>query len=275
MVTEHPDGFRLTELGALLRAGRPGSLRPLALMYGGVFYQSFADLGHTVRTGEVAFEHRFGENHFDHFARHPALTELFDQSMAASSRMFEPLAAHPVITAAGRAPALATVVDIAGGNGELLGRLLGAHPRLRGVLLERPHVVEAARRSLDAAGPGARCDCLPGDFSDVPPGGDVYLLSRVLHDWDDERCREILRGIAHAMPASADLLIVERVLPGDGSASLATAWDLHMMCNVGGRERRADHYARLLAEAGLALVDVSPLPLDACVLHARKVPAQQ
>jgi hypothetical protein len=200
---------------------------------------------------------------------------LFDQSMAASSRMFEPLAAHPVITAAGRAPALATVVDIAGGNGELLGHLLGAHPRLRGVLLERPHVVEAARRSLAAAGLGARCDCLPGDFADVPPGGDVYLLSRVLHDWDDERCREILRGIAHAMPASADLLIVERVLPGDGSASLATAWDLHMMCNVGGRERRADHYARLLADAGLALVDVSPLPLDACVLHARKVPAQR
>ena len=273
VVTEHSDGFRLTELGALLRAGSPGSLRPLALMYGGVFYQSFADLDHTVRTGETAFDHRFGESHFDYFARRPALAELFDQSMAASSRMFEPLAAHPVVTAAGLAPEPATVVDIAGGNGELLSRLLGAHPRMRGVLLERPHVVEAARRSLDAAGLGGRCDCLPGDFADVPRDGDVYLLSRVLHDWDDERCREILRGIAHAMPASADLLIVERVLPSDGAASLATAWDLHMMCNVGGRERRADHFARLLAEAGLALVDISPLPLDACVLHVRKAPA--
>ncbi|MGW4652615.1 methyltransferase [Kitasatospora sp. NPDC004289] len=267
-------GYRLTALGALLRSDAPSSMRPLALMYGGPFYRSFAELGHTVRTGGVAFDHLHGENHFEHFARQPELAELFDLSMAASSRMFEPLTAHPAVTAA----AGGTVVDVAGGNGELLGRLLTAHPRLRGVLLERPHAVEAARRALDAAGCGDRCTYLAGDFADVPPGGDVYLLSRILHDWDDERCREILRHCAAAMPAHADLLIVERVLPADGSPSLATAWDLHMRCNVGGRERRAEHYARLLADAGLILVGGSPLPLDATVLHARRagapVPAQ-
>ncbi|MGW2254592.1 methyltransferase [Kitasatospora sp. NPDC001660] len=269
-VTETPDGFRLTGLGALLRTDTPGSMRSLALMYGGPFYRSFGDLAHTVRTGQTAFDHVFGENHFDHFARDPELAELFDRSMAASSRMFEPVPNHPAVTAAAQAPAPGTVVDVAGGNGELLGRVLAAHPRLRGVLLERPHAVESARRLLDANGTGERCTYRAGDFADVPAGGDVYVLSRVLHDWDDERCREILRHCARAMPAHADLLIIERVLPADGSPSLATAWDLHMMCNVGGRERRADHYARLLADAGLHLVDQSPLPLGATVLHARK-----
>ncbi|MEV7601292.1 methyltransferase [Kitasatospora sp. NPDC089797] len=281
-VTELPDGYRLTATGALLRADAPGSLRPLALMYGGPFYRSFGELEHTVRTGHAAFDHLFGENHFDHFARDPELAELFDQSMAASSRMFEPLPAHPVVTAAARGTGTGTgtgtggtVVDIAGGNGELLGRLLAAHPRLRGVLLERPHAVEAARRQLDAAGLGERCGYVAGDFADVPADADVYLLSRVLHDWEDERCREILRHCARAMPAHADLLIVERLLPADGSASLATAWDLHMMCNTGGRERTAEHYARLLADAGLHLLDHAPLPLGAAVLHVRKaaVPA--
>ncbi|GAA1397651.1 hypothetical protein GCM10009639_35290 [Kitasatospora putterlickiae] len=71
------------------------------------------------------------------------------------------------------------------------------------------------------------------------------------------------------MPAHADLLVLERLLPADGSPSLATAWDLHMMCNVGGRERRADHYAALLAAAGLDLLGHAPLPLDAALLHAR------
>ncbi|MFE2552007.1 methyltransferase [Streptomyces sp. NPDC059355] len=264
------DAFRLTELGALLRSDTPGSMRPLALMYGGPFYRSFGELDHAVRTGRPAFDHLFGENHFDHFARDPELAALFDRSMAASSRMFEPLPDHPVITAAAGAAMPATVVDVAGGNGELLGRILTAHPRLRGVLLERPHAVEAARGRLDAAGCGARCDYRAGDFADVPHGGDVYVLSRVLHDWDDDRCREILRHCARAMPAHADLLIVERLLPADGSPSLATAWDLHMLCNVGGRERRADHYARLLADAGLQLVGHTPLPLDAHVLHARR-----
>ncbi|MGW3819584.1 methyltransferase [Streptomyces sp. NPDC005046] len=267
VVSENRDGFRLTDTGKLLRADAEGSMRPLALMYGGPFYESFAGLGHTVRTGQVAFEQRFGENHFDHFARDPELAELFDRSMAAGSRMFDPLPAHPVLTAADEG---ATVVDIAGGNGELLGRILSAHPRLHGLLLERPHTVETARRLLGAAGHTARCTFRAGDFADVPAGGDVYVLSRVLHDWDDDRCREILRHCARAMPDTADLLVVERVLPADGSASLATAWDLHMMCNVGGRERRADHYARLFADAGLTLVGRAPLPLDGSVLHVRR-----
>ncbi|MEU1424545.1 methyltransferase [Kitasatospora sp. NPDC005751] len=275
VVAQHPDGFRLTGTGALLRADAPGSMRPLALMYGGPFYHSFAELEHTVRTGEAAFDHLFGENHFDHFARDPELAEQFDRSMVASTRMFEPVPAHPAILAAGRASVPGTVVDIAGGTGELLGRVLAANPRLRGVLLERPHVVAAARGQLDAAGCGERCTYVTGDFADVPPGADVYLLSRVLHDWNDERCRDILRHVSRAMPAHAGLLIVERVLPADGSTSLATAWDLHMMCNTGGRERRADHFARLLADAGLELVDDSPLPLGGTLLHARKagVPA--
>lgn len=267
LVSEDRDGFRLTDTGALLRTDADGSMRPLALMYGGPFYESFAGLDHTVRTGQVAFEHRFGENHFDHFARDPELAELFDRSMAAGSRMFDPLPAHPVLT---EAPEGATVVDIAGGTGELLGRILSAHPRLRGVLLERPHTVETARRLLGSAGHTARCGFRAGDFADVPEGGDVYVLSRVLHDWDDDRCAEILRHCARAMSDTADLLVVERVLPTDGSASLATAWDLHMMCNVGGRERSADHYARLFAEAGLTLVGRAPLPLDGSVLHVRR-----
>ncbi|MET9852619.1 methyltransferase [Streptomyces sp. NPDC006450] len=274
VVAQDRDGFRLTALGRLLRADSPDTMRPLALMYGGPFYGSFAALDHTVRTGQPAFDHLFGENHFDHFARDPELADLFDRSMAAASRMFAPLPGHPAITAAAAAPSPRTVVDIAGGNGELLARILAAHPTLRGVLLERPHAVEAARRSLDAAGCGNRCDYRAGDFADTPPGGDVYVLSRILHDWDDDRCREILRHCARAMSEDADLLIVERLLPADDSPSLATAWDLHMACNVGGRERHASHYADLLADAGLQLRDSSPLPLEGHVLHARKAPAR-
>ncbi|WP_327072467.1 methyltransferase [Kitasatospora purpeofusca] len=270
VLTAEGERVRLTEVGALLREDAPASMRPLALMYGGPFYRSFGALDHTVRTGETAFDHLFGENHFDHFARDPELADLFDRSMAASTRMFDPVPGHPALVAAAARPDGGTVVDVAGGNGELLARVLTAHPGLRGVLLERPHAVEAARRTMAEAGCADRCSYRVGDFADVPAEGDVYLLSRVLHDWDDDRCRAILRHCERAMPAHADLLIVERLLPADGSASLATAWDVHMMCNVGGRERRADHYADLLAAAGLDLLAHTPLPLDAALLHARR-----
>ncbi|MCT4351869.1 methyltransferase [Streptomyces sp. Je 1-79] len=271
VVAEGPDGFRLTAVGALLEGEAPGSMRSLAMMYGGPFYQSFAHLTHTVRSGQPGFEHLYGENHFDHFVRDPELASLFDQSMVSSAAMFAPLPAHPVLTAAATAPGRPrTVVDIAGGTGELLGRVLTAHPTLRGILLERPQVLAAARTHLAATDAGGRCGYRAGDFADVPAGGDVYILSRVLHDWDDDRCRAILRHCADAMPRHADLLIVERLLPSDATPSLATAWDLHMMCNTGGRERTADHYARLLEEHGLELVGHTPLALGAHALHARR-----
>ncbi|MEU6944725.1 methyltransferase [Streptomyces sp. NPDC046316] len=269
VVSEGHDGFRLTAVGALLDSEAPGSMRALALMYGGPFYQSFAHLTHTVRTGQPGFEHLYGENHFDHFARDPELATLFDQSMVSSAAMFDALPSHPVLAAA-TAGRPRTVVDIAGGTGELLGRILTAHPGLRGILLERPQVIAAARTYLDSTGVGERCGYRAGDFADVPPGGDVYILSRVLHDWDDDRCRSILRHCADAMPRHADLLVVERLLPADAAPSLATAWDLHMMCNTGGRERTADHYARLLEDQGLELVGHTPLALGAHALHTRR-----
>ncbi|MFH8224838.1 methyltransferase [Streptomyces sp. NPDC018057] len=270
-LTESPAGYRLTEVGTLLRADAPHSMRPLALMYGGPFYASFAALSHTVRTGEAAFDHLYGTNHFDYFASDSVLAETFDQSMAASTPMFEPLVSHPVITAAAHDTTQRTVVDIAGGSGQLLDLILTAHSRPHAALLERPHVIEAARRTLDVSGNGARCTYHAGDFADVPTGGDVYLLSRVLHDWDDDHCREILRHIRRAMPDHADLLVVERLLPENGTPTLATAWNLHMMCNTGGRERSITHYTRLLNDAALTLVSTSPLPLEGNVLHVRAI----
>ncbi|MFK4137478.1 methyltransferase [Streptomyces filamentosus] len=273
VVSRGPDGYRLTDTGALLDDAAPASMRPLALMYGGPFYASFAHLAHAVRSGEPGFDRLHGENHFDHFARDPELAALFDRSMASSAPLFDPLPGHPVLTAAATASGRPrTVVDVAGGTGELLGRVLTAHPALRGVLLERPQVLPAARTRLTALGVGERCSYRPGDFADVPQGADVYVLSRVLHDWDDDRCRTILRHCADAMPEGADLLVVERLLPADDSPSLATAWDLHMLCNTGGRERTADHYARLFGECGLVLAGSAPLALGAHALHARKAP---
>ncbi len=263
VVKEAGDDYELTELGELLRTDTERSLHPLAVIYGGSFYESFGGLVHSVRTGQEAFEHLFGTNHFDYFAERPELAELFDRAMASSASMFGRVAELVDFSAA------RVVVDVAGGNGELLGRILRAEPHLSGVLFEREHVIEAARATFDKAGCLDRVELVTGDFTGgVPSGGDVYLLSRVLHDWDDERCRIILDRCAEAMEDGAELLILERLLPEDGSSSLAVAWDLHMMCNVGGRERTTGHYRRLLAGSGFEIASVHGVGLDVALLRA-------
>jgi hypothetical protein len=247
--------FQPTELGELLCADAPYSLRNLALLYGGTFYQSFGALGRAVRTGRESFTHVFGEHHFDYFAKHPELG--FNQAMACSASIFGQIA--EIYDFSGKR----VVVDIGGGNGELLSSVLDARPHLKGILFERPDVI-ASVKTRD------RCTYVGGDFTTgIPDCGDTYLLSRVLHDWDDQQCRNILKRCAESMPADADLLIVERPLSEDNSPSLASAWDIHMLCNVGGRERTPTQYRQLLAEAGFTLTTTADLPLDFVLLQAR------
>ncbi|WP_410609462.1 methyltransferase [Amycolatopsis sp. lyj-109] len=257
-------GYVLTELGVLLRSDVDGSMSALAQMYGGPFYESFAMLTEAVRTGAESYAKVFGAHHFTHLAAEPALADLFHRSMAASDAMFAELT-HAVDLSGAR-----VVVDVAGGSGALLSRVLDACPSAVGILMDRPEALAVAGPAL--ARYATRCTSVAGDFTEaVPGGGDVYLLSRFLHDWDDARCHAILTTCAAGMPAGAELLIVERLLPeSDETASLAVPWDIHMLCNVGGRERTASHYRALLADAGFELTDIRPLALDACVLRVRK-----
>ncbi|MEU3015513.1 methyltransferase [Nocardia asteroides] len=260
------DGYALTETGALLVADAQPSLHPLACLYGGAFYESFGELGYAVRTGRTAFDHHFGLHHFDYFRADPERASLFDRAMAASASIFGQVAGL-----VGAATAR-TVVDVGGGSGELLARVVAANSQLRGILFERDTTLPRARATLTAAGCLSRCELVAGDFftAEVPTGGDIYLLSRVLHDWDDADCRTILRGCAAAMSEHARLYLVERLLPEDGSDSLTPAWDLHMLCNVGGRERTLTHYRAVLRSAGLELIGHDDLPLGFALLGARR-----
>ncbi|KOX24504.1 methyltransferase [Saccharothrix sp. NRRL B-16348] len=260
------DGERwsLTEVGTVLRGDVAGSQRDLARIYGGLFYRSFSGLEHAVRTGESGFSHVYGAQPFEHFAAHPADARLFEGAMAAGTSFLE------LVPGLLDLPATGTVVDVAGGDGRLLDLVLTAAPGLRGVLFDRPHVVGAAADVLVRH--GARASVVAGDFfhDPVPPGGDLYLLSRILHDWDDARCSVILRNVRAAMAEGATLAVVERPIQDDPRTLLPLAFNVHMMVNtVQGGERTTDEHRRLLAANGFALEDIRELPLDMAVLVAR------
>jgi hypothetical protein len=271
VLDEGPDGrFGLTELGECLRADAPGSLRGATIARGDVYYGAAAGLLDAVRHGGPAFERVHGVGFFEYLSRHPEVGAAFQGSMADRSRR----EAADVIAAYdfGRFEHL---VDVGGGHGILLEAILRAAPRSRGVLLDQPPVVARARERLEVAGLAGRCAFAPGDFfAAVPPGGDAYLLSRVVHDWDDAAAVRILARCRAAMGDGGTLLLVEAILPELAREQpAAIRMDLNMLMLLHGRERTAEEYEGLLEGARFRLARVVPTrsPTGVSVIEAAPV----
>jgi len=158
-------------------------------------------------------------------------------------------------------PPSGLVVDVGGGDGAMLVAILEANPGLQGLLFELPEVVEAARARLEASRLAERYTLKSGSFLDsVPAGGDVHVLSNVLHDWDDDHCRRILASCRRAMREGARLFIVDAIMPEDPPFTLA-ALDLQMMVVLGGKQRTEQEYRAIIEAAGFRVTQVSPAGL--------------
>lgn len=269
LCTREPDDrWAATELGDALRRDAPGGAHARALLTGRLWRPLWDDLPESVRTGEQACRRVTGRPLFEHLGHRPELGALYD----VTQRGLIDDAGVAVISAYD-IPDGSTVVDLGGGTGALLRDVLTARPACRGILLDLPQVAQRAHTELSAAGVTGRCDVMMGDFFEAVPGnGDVYLLSFVLHDWNDERCDALLRNVRSASGPDDRLLIVEQVLPDDGPGEPGPAlYDLHMLVGHGGRERTAAQYAALLGDAGFRVEAVVPTAGPRSVIDARPV----
>jgi hypothetical protein len=255
VLAEQDGRFALTPLGECLREGVAGSLRGPVIVRGELYYEAAAGVLQTVREGGVAFEHVHGEPFFDHLAREPEIEAAFQASMAGRSAQ----EAGDVVAAYDFA-GVRRLVDVGGGQGVLLAAILRSAPQLRALLVDRPMVIERARAWLAQEQLGERCELVAGDFfASVPDGGDAYLLSRVIHDWDDEDARRILVTCARAMTAASRLLLVEAIVPERAQdRPEAVRMDLHMLMLLGARERTEAEFRRLLGGAGFEVRRVVP-----------------
>jgi hypothetical protein len=257
------DRFRMNPLAELLREGGPESLRALAVMIGEEQDRCWDDLMETVRTGETAFDRLYGRLVFDYLGEHPEQAKIFDAAMTGFSgrAMRAMLDAYDL-------SGVVTLADVGGGLGTNLTAALGRYPAMRGLLFDRPHVVERARPRLEAAGVADRCAVEGGDFfKAVPRGADAYLLGHILHDWDDAKAGLILDNLRRAMPAGTKLLLVEYVLPEGDGGSFGKLLDLHMMVAIGGLERTVAEYRLLFAAHGFRLSRVVPTAGDVSVVE--------
>lgn len=256
--------FRLTPLADSLKTDTPGSLRPVAIQLGELHYRGWGGLLHSAKTGSSAFEHVYGASLFDYLSKHPDAQATFDSYMSANKDAFADALAEKYDFSRFR-----VIVDIGAGNGSVSAAILRRNPHLQAIIFDQPQVISGASAALIAGGLGQRCRLAAGDFfQSIPIGGDVYMLSNVIHDWDDSSSLRILRNCKAVMTPKTPLILLEAILPPHGEPSGVVMSDVNMLVMLTGRERTLDQYSTLLEGAGFRLLKTIPITQRLSLIEA-------
>ena len=234
-------GYAQTPSSALLRSDHPMSMRAFGRMMGlPVFWESLAQLEHSVRTGAPSIELQEPAGLWAYLQGRPAEAQIFGQAMAGKAA-----ADIGAVLGACDFTRFGTIADIGGGQGHLLRAVLDAAPGAAGILFDLPEVIGALQVEHERLTPQA------GDFfADPLPAADAYVLMEILHDWPDAECVAILSAIRRAAAPGATVLVVESVLDEDHGDPRAQTLDVVMLYATGGRERTAAELGALFGAAG-------------------------
>ena len=259
------DSFRLTDLGAALRTGAPGAARSAVIaLVGDMVKPAWKAFDHGLFTGDPGFEKAHGMGLFEYCQANPGMAQLFSETMVGFHGR-EP----PAVAEAYDFSGIGSLVDVGGASGNMLGHVLSRHPNVRGVLYDLPHVVVDAPPLLATFGVEDRVTIESGSFFDsVPAGHDAYLLSHIIHDWDDGENATILKNVREAMNPDGKLLIVEMVLPEGDEPHMGKMLDMMMLLVPGGEERTPSEYAALLEPNGFRVERVVPTASAVSVVEA-------
>jgi hypothetical protein len=272
LVTEDSAGrFGPTQLSALLTSDAPGTLKHMVQYSGGLLWKVWSGLPEALATGAPQASAQLGREFFDYLGANPAELEEF----AATSE------AHSAVTNAGVLErydfgGIGTLVDVGGGGGHLAAALLEKYPDLRGVVFDRPEVVESARGRERPRAVASRLTYTAGNmFESVPPGGDAYVLKLILHNWDDASCTTLLRNVCARLAPGGRVIAIDTVLPplGDVADVPSKLLDLNMLLLLPGKERTRVEWEALYRAAGLAITALIPVPdaFNIFIIEGRRV----
>jgi len=262
-----PRKFAQTPMSDLLRQDHPQTLRPFVVFFPNpLHFRSYANLMHSVRTGETTAMPTVGKELFEYLKDDPEESAVFNAAMVNLSQIFIPAVLEAYDFSSTR-----TLVDVGGGHGSVVASVLQKYPSMKGILFDLPHVVEGAGDFLKSMGVADRCTVVPGNFFEsVPAGGDTYIMKNIIHDWNDDRCVVILKNIAARLKGTAGgkLVLLEFAWSPGNNPELGEWADIEMLALPGGRERTADEYRDLFQRAGFRMTRIVPTEVPQSVIEA-------
>jgi hypothetical protein len=263
---EQADGqFELTPMADALRDNAPDSMRGIAMLMGHpLLWEDWGHLLNSVRSGQASLPQLRGMGAYDFLMANPEYAAVFFQGMGSLSGP----ETEPVLAAYDFSQ-FRKIVDVGGGRGALLARILQQASSSQGVLYDAPFATADAGPVLEMAGVAGRCTIENGTFFDsLPAGADAYVLKHILHDFPESECLAILKNIRDAIAADGRMLVIEYVLTGNNQRHIGNIIDLWLLLLLGAKERSLPQYSELFARAGFKLTRAVPTTSPVSIIEA-------
>lgn len=252
--------YHNTDLSDFMRADHPGTIRPFLLHDDETRWNAIGNLGYSIKSGKPSFDYLYGSDYFSYLKKHSLLSSRFDEAMNIISDQEDSIIASSVGFEG-------TIADIGGGQGRLLKKIVSLNPQVsKAVLFDLPIVVENVHVE------DSKLEKVAGSFFEsINVNSDIFILKRVLHDWDDDKSLKILQNIQTAMNTDSRLFIIDGILGKSKDEKLLAAIDLLLLTIFGGVERNLNQFEKLINSARLRVVGHNSLTNLLSIIECVKI----
>ncbi|NXC48980.1 ASMT methyltransferase, partial [Penelope pileata] len=248
--------YRNTEISSIyLTKSSPKSQYHILMYYSNTVYLCWHYLADAVREGRNQYERAFGVSSKNPFGAMYRSEEEMLKFLAGQNSIWG-ICGRDVLAAFDLSP-FKQIYDLGGGGGALARECVSLYPNCMVTIYDLPKVVQVAKERL-VPPEEQRIAFHEGNFfEDSIPEAELYILSKILHDWDDEKCGQLLAAVHKACRPGGGVLLVESLLREDRSGPVETQlYSMNMLVQTEGKERTAAEYSRLLERAGFREVQV-------------------
>lgn len=228
-----------------LMANHPTSLKPYLLHDDPTRWNSFGHLTYSIQTGKAAFDTLYGQSYFQYLADHSQLQQRFDDAMLIISAKEDAIITQQL-------QFIGIIADIGGGKGQLLDHIRQQPTVQQTILFDLPEVIQQVQPTEHILVAGSF-------FAPIQLQADIYILKRILHDWDDEQALLILQHVAHTMPSNSRLYVIDGLLDKATNRQFLYAVDLALLTVFQGKERTLQAIIKLAQQANLHYQGYTPL----------------
>ncbi len=259
--------FSLNDSALPLTSTAHNSTKNFVILCGESLYNAATNLFYSVKSGQVGFQHSEKIDYWEYLNRNPEKAKIFNDAMETGSRF-----TIDAILSSYDFSFFKHIVDIGAGKGHFIGRILKKYSSAKGISFDLSHATEFAKEYIKSLQLNNRCEIICGSFFDfIPADGDLYLLKVILHDWDDDNAKVILKNCRKAVINSSRILIIEKLMETGRDLQSVCLGDINMLVTHGGKERSLSDFELLLKESNFHITSVLRTSTAFSIIEARPI----